>query len=140
MFQEIKSRIANSDGRFDREVDKKIDVYAFAITMFEILALRPACKGVVREKVRTCVLAGERPEITQEISTFYPEILVNCIGQSWLQDPYERPSFETLINWISSTIGGDGFVDNSMNNTVNNTMQFFLNMGNEIEPPSTIME
>jgi len=86
----------------------KVDVFSFAILMYEVLERRLPYDGIFkREDPRIClyVLNGNRPEVHNlDNGTYSPEIrkvLLGLMERSWHSAPMERPSFEELENELS---------------------------------------
>ena len=78
------------------EADKKVDVYAFAITLWELLHRRKVWTQIADKDVKTCVMAGERPPVDDSISQRYPG-LVALIRQSWNQNAARRPAYSSML-------------------------------------------
>ena len=90
-------------GRLDSEQDKKIDVYAFAITMFEIATKESnAWKGLSNEEIESLVMNGERPQFPP----LYLDKFKNCDGftqliqDCWKQKDSDRPGFDRIASTI----------------------------------------
>jgi serine/threonine protein kinase len=74
------------------------DVYAFGVTLFELMTGRRAWEEMSQIDIMTSVLRGERPEIPADCHPF----IVTMIRQCWAQEPEKRPSFEELCTRFNS--------------------------------------
>ena len=81
------------------------DVYAFGITLYELLVKRSAWHGFKPDEIKAKVLAGERPAIPDTLGpslgsdfVYLLEILTSC----WRDDPLERPTFDDLYDSMES--------------------------------------
>ena len=91
--------------RLNSHADKAVDVYAYAITLFEVIMRRGAFFGESGDQIRIKVLMGIRPVIDPAIedifNLLYPNF-VPIIRKSWDMDPTLRPTFaqihEILVN------------------------------------------
>ena len=97
-------KFSTASARLNSEEDKKIDVYAWAITMFETITRNNAWESSDFETVRKKVLVGERPQFTDQVLADHGGIswLVNLIKEAWLDDPERRPSFESIFQTIQA--------------------------------------
>ena len=80
-------------------MDKKIDVFAFGITIYELLKKGPVWGKLTNAQIRATVIAGGRPEIGSEIRAFLGEqfkFLSDIVVQCWNADPYARPRFKMI--------------------------------------------
>lgn len=79
----------------ENKYTKKSDVYAFGMTVFEIMTKEYPFDGtqdiLIEYKVS---VEGKRPEIKKEVPNIYKELIQSC----WNQDPDERPSFDSIID------------------------------------------
>ena len=74
--------------------DEKVDVYSFAVLLWELLTLQEPYKGMTQDQVVMGVIErGIRPALP---SHFGPPGLVQLIQQCWAENPAERPSFEYI--------------------------------------------
>ena len=75
--------------------DNKVDVYAFAMILYEMAEGVRAFKGMKLNDIFNSVVKNQnRPEFTQAT----PEPLQELIAQCWDQDPKERPTFEEIFD------------------------------------------
>lgn len=75
--------------------DNKVDVYAYAMILYEMAEGIRAFKGLKLNEIFNCVVKNqERPDFTD----CTPQSLKNLISRCWDQDPKERPSFEEVFN------------------------------------------
>jgi serine/threonine protein kinase len=77
--------------------DEKVDVYSYAIVLWEMLAKRPPFPGmdaaqvavqVVQENVRPTFPAG------------LPDAVTGLIKACWSRDPTKRPSFSSILKFL----------------------------------------
>ena len=77
------------------ESDKKVDVYAFALTAWELLHRKQVWGDSVEKSTKERVLGGERPAIDSSIGNSFPT-LIRLMQQWWDQSPVNRPSFSSM--------------------------------------------
>lgn len=76
----------------------KVDVYSFAILMYEVLTGNEAYPGITGGvKLMNLVSEGFRPEFRGEIKPS----LESLIRQCWSQEPDQRPTFEDIYNFLA---------------------------------------
>ena len=77
------------------EFTEKTDVYAFGITMWEVLTYDIAWKDCVHQaQINAQVGDGKRPSpIPEGIHRELVELMTDC----WSGDPYVRPKFEDIV-------------------------------------------
>lgn len=74
--------------------DEKVDVYSFAVLLWELLTLQEPYKGVPQDQVILGVIErGVRPPLP---SHYGPPGLVALIQTCWAEDPADRPSFDKI--------------------------------------------
>ena len=83
--------------------DKKVDVYSYAITMYEVLTESQAWKDESKDLIVPNVIMGVRPVIPEaKLKEYesYPSMLdVILIG--WDGNPDRRPLFHEILDMIS---------------------------------------
>lgn len=93
--------------RPNTEQDKSIDVYAYAITMYECITRNNAWPGMKAPEIFQNVIVGRRPEIPEdtinEFSSSCPQLL-ETIQRSWSHQAHERPSFMEIRNALIQDI------------------------------------
>ena len=72
---------------------KQSDVYAFAITLYEVMTGQAAWEGKDATDILSSVLQRERPTIPAECHPFIAKTIRAC----WAQEPADRPSFDELL-------------------------------------------
>jgi hypothetical protein len=83
---------------YDDNCGRASDVFAFALTLFEIVAGRPAFPGSLRiDKVAFRVVHGERPEIPEWVPPPAQALISDC----WAAEPDERPTFEEIVERLA---------------------------------------
>ena len=98
---EFVLRLNASRKRPVQEQDKAIDVYAYAITMFECIARNNAWPGMKAQEIFQNVIVGRRPEFSPEVMTIFTGATPNLMGtiqKSWSHQVSERPSFMDIRN------------------------------------------
>ena len=102
LFAKLRKLRSNCD-----ELDKKIDVYAFAITLLDIVTRQAACKSLIQssgpnknisnEEFISNVTRGSRPTIEHDAKVRLEAAGWACvpviITQAWKTKPEKRPSF-----------------------------------------------
>ena len=87
------------------EVDKKMDVYSFAITLLEMLTRQTAWEGFDAQGVISRVQAGSRPDIPARVSSQLlgtpQEYLLRLIQACWRQSPTDRPGFVDIATALA---------------------------------------
>jgi serine/threonine protein kinase len=76
--------------------DEKVDVYSFAVLLWELLTLQRPYEGLTQDQLVLGVIdRGMRPLIP---SHFGPPGLVALIYECWAENPNDRPSFERIVS------------------------------------------
>lgn len=74
---------------------KPVDVYSFAILLWQVLALTEPFDGFDFEKHAYFVVQkGGRPKMSKK----WPTLLKDIIKRSWSQNPSKRPNFGQICN------------------------------------------
>ena len=97
-------KLNSATARLNSEIDKKIDIYAFAILLYELVTRDMAWSNLAPPGVIYNVKSGKRPPITEaelEDKSLRKKVkenneIANLIVQSWDQDPQKRPSADSL--------------------------------------------
>ena len=95
--------------------DKKIDIYAYAITMYEVLTKLKAWDGCNVDAIKDLVIQGHRPQVPDELVRISSMqggealfMLLNIMRSSWSPDPLDRPEFkeiyEKIIHFITHSL------------------------------------
>lgn len=75
----------------------KVDVYSFAITLFEIITQQSAYTVLTDSRdFFQQIINGTRPEISKIENTTIKDLIIKC----WDADPTERPSFADIVERI----------------------------------------
>jgi serine/threonine protein kinase len=82
------------------EIEKKIDVYAYAMTLFYVYTREAPWKDLSIDVIERLAIAGERPEIP---STKFdiPKKIEGLIKVCWSNDPNGRPSFAEILEILA---------------------------------------
>ena len=90
---------------FTSDLDKKLDVFAFAVTLWEILHRERSWTEDGRRLdpriIRDMTLAGRRPAMNPDRAAFYPRI-AELIEGCWAQNPHNRPAFSAIVNSLEA--------------------------------------
>ena len=88
----------------EAEVSKKVDVYAFGITLWEILAHLPPWDKTRSSEFYRLVADGGRPEIPDVdfAAHGWCELMKAC----WHQEPKARPTFGTILSTLKNISEG----------------------------------
>lgn len=82
-------------GRYAGKSDERVDVYSFAIVLWELFARRKPWEGKALPQLVYPVLSGRRPgPIPQKC----PPAIKKLIEMCWLGDYTQRPYFSQIIN------------------------------------------
>ncbi|GMH40847.1 hypothetical protein BSKO_08751 [Bryopsis sp. KO-2023] len=86
--------MANNPGGVTDKVNEKVDVYSYAIVLWEIWTLgEDPYQGLSTADVLYGLMSGNlRPEIPSNCEPFWAELMMRC----WSQDPVDRPSFAQI--------------------------------------------
>lgn len=91
-----------------RDIYYKIDVFAFAMSLYELLSRKlPWDNEANHEDVIKQLKAKERPKFTPDVATSKNELmhyLRSVVERCWEEDPMQRPSFETILNEIAPQV------------------------------------
>ncbi|KAK8896552.1 hypothetical protein M9Y10_014460 [Tritrichomonas musculus] len=107
----IKQRVWNSSIHCPEiingdDINIKIDVFSFAITVTEIMNGKNAYSESSNRymnpfRIYQGVLKGVRPEINDKVPERYQQLIEEC----WKQDPNARPSFELIVDQLRNDPG-----------------------------------
>ncbi|KAG0581334.1 hypothetical protein KC19_4G243400 [Ceratodon purpureus] len=75
------------------------DVYSYAMTSYEILTGRIPFGDIDESDYDHVVLQCKRPELPRHIAPWIRKLLQSC----WHQDPSKRPTFEEILEVLSSS-------------------------------------
>jgi len=84
------------------EYTQQVDVYAFAITMFEICSHSPPWDGVAAQyEVFAMVMAHMRPAVGRDIENEAPDGWMELMHACWNREPTSRPSFSQICGRLA---------------------------------------
>jgi len=113
---EIKEKLANSDSQNTQDMEsfrnfrdersnvsysQLVDVYSFAMILFEMLAHEAPWTGVPISTVYRLVVSERRPEIPEEATLQAPGWWLALMHKCWDQNPANRPSFAEICKQIN---------------------------------------
>lgn len=88
--------------------DQKVDVYSYAITMYEILFEKTPYNLPSAFLIFSAVIKGNRPDMTNKsIFLRYGESLYNLIQNCWCPSPQVRPTFNDIVQLLPSILPKD---------------------------------
>jgi serine/threonine protein kinase len=102
--------------RAGNHYDGKVDVYSYAMVMFEIFAREPPFEEMPVTKIPSMVRGGGRPEM-EALDPALPPQLPKIMESAWHQEPKKRPTFSEILKMLASVPGvelishGDGAQD-----------------------------
>ena len=107
---ELLTQTVYASSGMELEECKAADVYAFAITLWEILHRNIPWAGNSREEIRQYVVAGHRPltaEKYQAVLTTDDTKLVfirELIAECWHMDPSSRLDFRSILKQLKTVM------------------------------------
>ena len=99
----LRTKVLNKESLTD---ERPSDVYAWAITAFEVMSGEPAWPSMSPQQILAAVLQNKRPEWPlDDIHASAPALavsredtgVVSIVESAWQQDPSTRPTFEELV-------------------------------------------
>ncbi|CAI0474786.1 unnamed protein product [Linum tenue] len=98
MAPELYSTVTLRQGE-KKHYNNKVDVYSFAIVLWELLTNRMPFEGMSNlQAAYVAAFKQERPSIPDDI----PPELAFIIQSSWVEDPNLRPSFNQIIRMLNA--------------------------------------
>jgi serine/threonine protein kinase len=79
---------------------EKVDVYAFGVVMWEMLAREVPFDGLAAGEIKRSVLEGRRPEMPLSVPGPTRALVVEC----WDQDAGKRPGCDAIIDRLNALI------------------------------------
>ena len=100
--------LGSKGGRVHSDLSKKVDVYSYGLSMYEMLLGSLFWKEFEFEEIMGKVLDGERPCISS-IPTVMQQnprcrILIEIVEKCWNHDAMERPSFADICQTLSNLL------------------------------------
>ena len=100
----LKSFHAFQEKRKQVQYSRMVDIYAFAITMYEITCHRPPWDDSTKsrateggqDQVFERVLSHERPTVEEEVKAVVPPNWCKLMEECWHSDPDSRPDFRVI--------------------------------------------
>ena len=78
--------------RLSSEIYKKVDVYAYAMTIYNVYLRAKPWGSLSQDEIEKRVLNGERPELS-----IGDDNIKEVIEAAWDQDPAKRPDFDSIL-------------------------------------------
>ena len=78
---------------------KKVDVYAYAVVLFQIVTGIKPWESLTPHEIQLKVLSNCRPEFPE---TCLDKSKKALIQYCWNQDPHERPSFHEIVDNLNN--------------------------------------
>ena len=79
------------------EVHKKVDVYAYGISLLEIVLRRRAWESRTGKQIEEEVLQGERPMLPSEDGDPFIAKMYKIIRSAWDENPLDRPTMHSIL-------------------------------------------
>merc|ERR1712187_967780 len=93
-----------------QEYDEKVDVYSFAMVVFEILCRDIPFNDLEPKEVEREIARGGRPDLDL-VPVDCPEWLVDLMIACWSNDPRKRPSFKQILATLDAeAFGGEASI------------------------------
>jgi len=87
--------------------DRKVDVYAFGIILWQTLALKiPWTEYNFMHEMHDAVVSGQRPKLTRELLRDAPAGYVDLMKKCWSDDPETRPEFGAILSRLTTIRAG----------------------------------
>ena len=96
-------------GSIVTEVDKKVDVFAFAITLWELVSRKAPWRDEINAQgekpdsgafLKALVVSGTRPDIAAELRSKHAP-LVDLITRCWAEEYLRRPAFSVITGELT---------------------------------------
>lgn len=94
----IAPEIINAHDLTEGTYSEKSDVYSFAYIVYEIITNEIPFKNLELSTIPQKVIQGDRPPFNSFVPNAYKDLISRC----WSQNPTDRPSFEQIVNELST--------------------------------------
>ncbi len=74
------------------------DIYSFGMILWELFHRRTPFEGKQPMEVMKALQENERPALSQAVPKFYRDLIQQC----WAQEPWQRPSSETVFDQLET--------------------------------------
>jgi hypothetical protein len=78
---------------YDGKYNWKVDIFSFALVLYEILVGRAVYEGYSEERTMFLAITGVRAELPPGMSADVKSLITRC----WSDDPEKRPSFKDIL-------------------------------------------
>ena len=96
---------AMREEQLEMDFESAVDVYSFAIVMWEMLThCEPWADEFTPKELNLlvdAVLQGRRPHVRRTDEGGAPNGFTDLMRECWAQDPSERPTFEDILQRLS---------------------------------------
>lgn len=93
-----------------RAYDEKVDVYSFAMVLFEILCRDIPFNDLEPREVEEEIMKGSRPALDM-VPNDCPKWLIDLMVDCWANDPSKRPSFKYIVAKLDAeAFGGEASI------------------------------
>lgn len=100
MAPELYSTVTMRHGE-KKHYDHKVDVYSFAIVLWELLTNRMPFEGMSNlQAAYAAAFKGTRPTLSEDLQI--PQDLVFIMQSCWAEDPHIRPDFPLIVRMLNS--------------------------------------
>ena len=102
MAPEMWSHEEDADEDTEHEYSQSVDVYAFAIIMWEAICFAAPWGSLKVKKIREKVMNGDRPHVHKKYISGAPKGYVDLMKQCWAQKAKRRPTFPRIFNELQA--------------------------------------
>jgi len=102
MAPEMWSVQEDADEDAEHEYSQSVDVYAFAIIMWEALCFAAPWGSLKIKKIRKKVMDGDRPRVHKKYATEAPKGYIKLMKMCWAQNDRKRPTFLRIFNELQA--------------------------------------
>lgn len=89
----------------DKPYNRSVDVYSFAILLWELCSLEKPFQGYSSQKhLKDVIMGGERPKMDYAHTALWPVSLQWLMKCSWSADPSQRPAFPVIRETLEGVL------------------------------------
>ncbi|XP_019182498.1 PREDICTED: serine/threonine-protein kinase Nek1-like [Ipomoea nil] len=101
MAPEVYSREQHGITRLTTRYNHKVDVYSFAIVLWELLTNKTPFQGKDNNAIAQAVINNERPSLDEE---HIPDDIHHLLESCWSNDPLQRPEFSHISELLEELL------------------------------------